>query len=107
MRISLVELLNATSSMNTKTRNAIGRRNLRMTFLRRSLNILKHKLSLSFGEQFGLDNFVGERLTIAAVGMHNSFALSMLKRFISPPCDNHLKEHSIQYDVLFFSSSFH
>lgn len=81
-RISLVELLNAISSMNTKTRNATGRRNLRITFLLRSLNILKHKLILSLGEQFGLDSFAGDKLTIAEVGRHNSFALSIFSRFI-------------------------
>lgn len=79
-RISLVELLKATSSRNTSTMSAKGRRNLRTTFLLRSLNIFKHRLILSFGEQFGLDTLIGDRLPI--VGRHKSFALSMLSRFI-------------------------
>lgn len=56
--------------------------NFRIMLLLINLKILKHKLILSLGEQFGLEDLLGDEITIAAAGMQSSFALSMFNRFI-------------------------
>lgn len=86
IRMTLVELLNAKSSITSKITNVTGSKSFNIVFRLSNLKILKHKLILSFGEKWGLelgDLVVGdEETTIAAAGRHSSFALSILRRFI-------------------------
>lgn len=67
--------------MNIKIMKATGSKHFRIMLLFISLKILKHKLILSLGEQFGLDTLLGDEITMAA-GMQSSFALSMFNKFI-------------------------
>jgi hypothetical protein len=86
MRTTLVELLKAMRSITSRTMKVTGRRSFNIVFRLSSLKILKHKLILSFGEKCGLelgDFDVGDETTIAAAGMHSSFAPSILRRFIA------------------------
>ena len=85
IRTTLVELLNAMSSITMRIINVIGNKTFSIVFRLNNLKTLKHKLILSFGEKWGLDDVVGDFVgddIIAAAGKHNSFALSIFSRFI-------------------------